>query len=92
MLTQPMKVLSVYSPKSSNVMTHWEPLYRDYFSEDHDESYRRKKITKTNACLLLFTLPECPPYISFAHPAPYPVKKRPICIKNSDIPFQFHLL
>ena len=56
MLTQPMKVLSVYSPKSSNVMTHWEPLYRDYFSEDHDKSYRRKKITKTNEVCVSFVV------------------------------------
>ena len=44
------------------------------------------------ARFLLFTLPECLPHISLAHPAPNPVKKRSICIKNSDIPFQFHLL
>ena len=45
-LTQHMKVLSLYTPKSSNVMTHCEPLYRDYFSEDHDKSYRSKKQQK----------------------------------------------
>ena len=47
-------------------MTHWEPLYRDYFSEDHDKSYRSKKEQNQMkfACLLLFTLPECPPRIS----------------------------
>ena len=47
-------------------MTHWEPLYRDYFSEDHDKSYRSKKEQNQMkfACLFLFTLPECPPRIS----------------------------
>ena len=47
-------------------MTHWEPLYRDYFSEDHDKSYSSKKEQNQMkfACLLLFTLPECPPRIS----------------------------
>ena len=38
-----MKVLRVYTPKSSNVMTHREPLYREYFSEDRDKSRRSKK-------------------------------------------------
>ena len=47
-------------------MTHWEPLYRDYFSEDHDKSYRSKKEQNQMkfVCLLLFTLPKCPPRIS----------------------------
>ena len=43
MLTRQMKVLRVYTPKSSNVMTHREPLYREYFSEDRDKSCRSKK-------------------------------------------------